>query len=141
MHSMPAEGVVIGFDFGMRSMGVAVGQAVTRTATPLAALKARDGVPDWALVTTLINNWQPHALVVGIPLNMDGTEQPVTVAARRFARKLGGRYRLPVHEVDERLTTVEARTQLFEQGGYKALDKTAVDSYAAKLMVEQWLGG
>lgn len=99
---------LLGFDYGDRNIGVAVGQELTGSSTPLGTLRGRSGRPDWDGITRLIEQWRPDALVVGIPLNMDGTEQPMTEAARRFARRLEGRYRLPVHGADERLSSVEA---------------------------------
>lgn len=130
---------VIGFDFGMKRIGVAVGQAVSIKASPLKTLKACDGVPDWQQVNALLSEWQPQALVVGIPTHMDGTEQRITHAARKFAQKLRHKLALPVYEVDERLTTVEARQQLFDGGGFKKLKSAEVDSVAAALITEQWL--
>ena len=130
---------VLGFDFGMKHIGVAVGQTITRTATPLTSLKATDGIPNWDEIAKLISTWGAQALIVGIPLNMDGTEQPITAAAKKFSNRLHARYKLPVHPVDERLTTVEAKQQLFEAAGYRALDKNAIDSYSAKLILESWL--
>lgn len=130
---------VLGFDFGLKSIGVAVGQTVTRQASALTAIKAQDGAPNWQTVEALLQEWQPDMLIVGLPLNMDGTEQPMTQAARRFANRLHGRFHLPVALQDERLTTAEARTTLFEQGGYKALTKSAIDATAARSIVESWL--
>ncbi len=133
------EQTLLGFDFGLRHIGVAVGQTYTRTAQPVTTLAAHKGVPEWPEITKLIQTWRPHALVVGIPLNMDGTEQPLTRAARRFAKALEKQTQLPVHSMDERLSTVEARAHLFAQGGYKALKKQAIDSMAAQLILESWL--
>lgn len=130
---------VLGFDFGMKHIGVAVGQTITRTANPLTSLKALDGIPKWDEIAKIISTWNARALVIGIPLNMDGTEQPITAAAKKFGNRLEARYKLPVHRVDERLTTVEAKQQLFDSSGYKALDKTSIDSYSAKLILESWL--
>lgn len=127
------------FDFGLRRIGVAVGQTVTRTTTPLVTLLANQGIPQWREVEQLIKTWRPDALIVGIPLNMDGTEQAITHAARAFANALSSHYALPVHGMDERLSTREARGQLFESGGYKKLKKTAVDSVAAQLILESWM--
>lgn len=129
---------LLGFDFGTKHIGVAVGQTVTGTATPLTSLKAHDGIPQWAMVDALIKEWAPKALLVGIPLNMDGTLQLLTKQANKFANRLADRYKLPVHRVDERLTTVEAKQQLFEQGGHRALTKSQIDSYSAKLIIESW---
>jgi putative Holliday junction resolvase len=130
---------ILAFDFGMKSIGVAVGQSVTRTASPLAALKANDGIPDWRVLALLIKEWQPTSLVVGLPLNMDGTEQPITSNAKKFGRRLAHNYNLRVHYQDERLTTVEAKARLFEMGGFKKLSKEKVDSVSACLIFESWL--
>jgi putative Holliday junction resolvase len=130
---------VLGFDFGMKRIGTAVGQVITCNASPLALLHARDGVPDWQQLKKLIVEWQPQALIVGIPTNINDEQQLITFAARKFAKKLQRNYDLPVFEVDERLTTVEARAQVFEQGGYRKLQKTQMDNRAAALIVTQWL--
>ncbi|MDQ2993788.1 MAG: Holliday junction resolvase RuvX [Pseudomonadota bacterium] len=129
---------LVGFDFGIKHIGVAVGQTVTQSANPLTALKAENGIPQWDVVDAIIKEWGPKALLVGIPLNMDNSEQLITKQANKFANRLADRYHLPVHRVDERLTTVEARQQLFEQGGYRALTKAQIDSYSAKLIIESW---
>jgi putative Holliday junction resolvase len=130
---------LLGFDFGMKRIGVAVGQTVTKTATPLTVLKAHRGIPEWSMVSQLIKKWQPDALVVGIPLNMDGTEQPLTTSAKAFADSLHAQFKLPVHGMDERLTSVEAKARLFSEGGYKALRNTPIDSIAAQLILQNWL--
>ena len=131
--------VLLGFDFGMKRIGVAVGQTVTKTARPLETIRAEQGVPTWNTIAKLIRTWQPQALIVGIPLNMDGTEQPITRAARQFEKELQKRFALPVFGIDERLTTKDARERLFIQGGYKALQNGQVDSLAAQLILETWL--
>lgn len=130
--------VIVGFDFGTHSIGVAVGQAITGSAQPLTALRAKDGQPDWGLVEKVLKEWQPQRLVVGLPLNMDGTEQPLTDLARKFANRLHGRFGLPVDLQDERLTTVAARETLFAQGGFKQLSKGKVDSAAAQLILQDY---
>lgn len=135
---MTTERTLLSFDFGMKRIGVAVGQRITQTANPLVTLAAKAGDPNWATVDALIKKWRPDALVVGIPLNMDGTDQPITHAARGFARALVEHYGLPVHEMDERLTTKAAREELFEAGGYKALQSGEVDQIAAKILLENW---
>ena len=129
-------GAVLGFDYGVRKIGVAVGQTMTRTATPLRTLPTRDDKPDWDAITRLIDEWQPEALVVGLPYEMDDQEAPVAVRARRFARQLEGRYRLPVHLADERLTTREAINQL---GRDARRDALRIDAVAARLILETWL--
>lgn len=134
MHSATIH-TVIGFDFGMRKIGIAVGQSVTKTASPLAKLNAQDGIPNWAHVGTLIKAWQPDALVVGLPLNMDGTTQDITFAAQKFSRRLKAFYRLPVFMMDERLTTKSAQSH-FDKQAHKKAD---LDSLAAVIIVESWL--
>ncbi|KEA54571.1 Holliday junction resolvase [Mangrovibacter sp. MFB070] len=133
-----ATGTILAFDFGTRSIGVAIGQKITGTARPLSALKAKDGVPDWDQIGRILKEWQPDFLVVGLPLNMDGTEQPLTTRAKKFANRLHGRFGITVELHDERLSTVEARAGLFEQGGFKALDKGSVDSASAVVILESW---
>lgn len=133
------EPVYLGFDFGYKRIGVAVGQELTKTATPLSTLEAKLGVPDWDKVLQLIKQWRPKALVVGMPVCIDGTEQYTAPASRKFAKQLAKRFQLPVHLVDERLSTVEAKSYLFEQGGYRKIKKTEVDSIASCVILEQWL--
>lgn len=130
--------VVIGFDFGMRRIGVAAGQSITKTASPLAPLKAHAGIPNWDEIAKLIKIWDPTALLVGIPVNLDDSEQMITYAAREFAKHLSEKTGLPVHNVDERLTTKDARERLFSAGGYKMLQNRSIDSMAAKIIVETW---
>ena len=132
-------GVYLGFDFGYKRIGVAVGQRLTCSATPLSTLDAKQGVPDWNAVQKVITQWNPQALIVGIPTCIDDSELYTTSAARRFAKQLRKRFALPVHLVDERLSTVEARGQLFELGGYRKLKKTEIDGIAACIILEQWL--
>lgn len=134
---MPTQ-TLLGFDFGTKSIGVAIGQQLTGNARPLAALKAQEGTPDWNLIERLLKEWQPDFVVVGLPLNMDGTEQPLTARARKFANRLHGRFGVQVELQDERLSTVEARASLFERGGYRALNKGQVDSQSAVIILQDW---
>lgn len=129
---------ILAFDFGTYSIGCAVGQSITGTAQGLLSFKARDGIPNWDQIGKVIAEWQPDLLVVGLPLNMDGTEQPLTQRARKFGNRLNGRFNLPVAFQDERLTTVAAKSEIFSRGGYKALKKDKVDSISACLILESW---
>lgn len=129
-------GVLLGFDFGTHKIGIAVGQPLTGTATPLTTLGLVNRKPDWCGIADLIDEWQPHALVVGHPFEMTDREADNAPGARRFARQLEGRFRLPVHLVDERLTSREAWSRL---GPEAAADPTRVDAFAAKLILETWL--
>lgn len=131
---------ILGFDFGMKHIGVAIGQSVTETASPLTTLLAQDGIPNWADIKQLIEHWQPQHLVVGIPLNMDGSEQPITFCARRFVNRLVAKFRIPVHAVDERLTSWEAKNRAFSEYRTRKL-KTSTDTFhaiAAMILIEQW---
>ena len=136
---MPLDGVYLGFDFGYKRIGMAVGQKYTGSASPLTTIQAQLGVPNWNKIDECLREWRPKALIVGIPTCIDGKEQYTTAAAREFADKLTQRYSLPVYLVDERLTTVEARSYLFSQGGYKKIKSSAIDSIAACIILEQWL--
>jgi putative Holliday junction resolvase len=129
---------LLGFDFGTRRIGVALGQEITGTARPLTTLRSPNGAVDWAAISRIIDEWRPDALVVGIPLHMDGSEQEMTRAARRFGNRLNGRYNLPVFTVDERLTSDEAE-RLLRDSGRGAGDKEAVDAMAAQLILQAWL--
>ncbi len=129
---------IIAFDFGTKSIGAAIGQEITGTARPLSSFKANDGSPDWQKVEKMLREWQPDLVVVGLPLNMDGTEQPLTALARKFANRLHGRFGVQVALQDERLSTVEARADLFDRGGYRALDKGSVDAASAVIILESW---
>ncbi len=130
---------LLGFDFGTRSIGVAIGQEITGSAQPLRALKANDGIPNWEEIEKLLQEWQPDRVIVGLPLNMDGTEQPLTQRARKFAGRIHGRFGVVVDLQDERLTTTDARARLFERGGYRALEKGMVDGISALLILEAWM--
>jgi len=127
---------ILAFDFGTRQIGLAVGQTLTSSCRPLAILKAKDGKPNWEDVTTHLAAWSPALLIVGLPLNIDGTESPFCLRARKFARRLHGRTGLPVQMVDERLSTAEAKTLSKRPDSYR---KNPVDSEAASLILETWL--
>jgi len=130
---------VLGFDFGTRNIGVASGQIITRTASALLSLKARDGIPDWQQVEALIDEWRPDAVVVGIPLNMDGSESAMSRRARKFGNRIHGRWGLPFYPADERLTSFEAKEwagRLGHKGHYGA---NPVDAMAAQIILEAWL--
>lgn len=130
--------ILMAFDFGMKRIGVAIGQTITQSARPLDTIHAKAGIPHWQAIAKLIKKWSPDAFVVGIPLNMDGTEQVISQHAREFARALQAQFHLPVHEIDERLTTKDARERLFMTGGFKALQDGQVDRLAAQLILQNW---
>ncbi|ALO42949.1 Holliday junction resolvase RuvX [Pseudoalteromonas phenolica] len=129
---------VMGFDFGTKSIGIAVGQEITGTANSVGAVKARDGIPNWDEIGNHISDWKPDLLVVGLPLNMDGTNQQVTFQAKKFANRLHNNFKLQVETQDERLTTTDAKARLFEQGGYRNLGKSNVDGMSAVIILESF---
>jgi putative Holliday junction resolvase len=134
--------IILGFDFGTKYIGVAVGQTITRTASPVTTLLALDGIPQWEEIDTLIKRWKPNVLIVGIPLNMDDTVQLMTFRARRFMKRLQAKFKLPTHGVDERLSSWEAKTHdTFSDQKRKRpsfADKT-LHAKAAAILVEQWM--
>ncbi|HED19617.1 MAG TPA: Holliday junction resolvase RuvX [Gammaproteobacteria bacterium] len=126
---------LLGFDYGRKRIGVAVGQQITQSATALTTVSARDGKPDWPAITRLIEEWKPDALVVGIPYHMDGSEQNMTLAAQRFCRQLAGRYRLPVLPAEERLSSY------IVESGSPGSGKTGqtIDPLSAQVILQDWL--
>lgn len=126
---------VLGFDYGTQKIGVASGQTATGTASGIAILPARDGIPDWAQIERLLKEWQPALLVVGLPLNMDGSESELSARARKFGNRLHGRTGLPVEMWDERLSSREARELARDSGR----GREQVDALAAALVLESWL--
>ncbi|MGL6161026.1 Holliday junction resolvase RuvX [Microbulbifer sp.] len=129
----------LAFDFGTRSIGIAFGQSLTGGARELPPLPAKDGAPDWDKVLRLIAEWQPQTLLVGLPLNMDGSESELSARARKFGRRLHGRSGLPVEYVDERLSTRAAKEEARERGHRGNYAKDPVDSIAARIFLEDWL--
>lgn len=129
---------VLGFDYGTKSIGVAIGQSLTGSANPLLSIKAVDGIPKWEEIGLLIEEWKPDLVVVGLPLNMDGSEQEMTQRAKKFANRINGRFGVKIATQDERLTTADAKARLFEMGGYKALTKGQVDAMSAVLIIESY---
>ena len=120
---------VLAFDYGTQRVGVACGNTLLRQAQPLQTLNEQ-GDARFTAIAKLIAQWQPDALVVGVPFHPDGAEHELTAKARRFARQLHGRYNLPVHEVDERYSSVEA-----EAGGARG---SAIDAAAAAVILQQY---
>ena len=121
--------VILAFDFGLKHIGVAVGQTITRSASPLTTLAARKGKPDWRQVSALVSEWRPAQLVVGLPLNMDDSESDMSGHARAFASRLGKTTGIEVTMIDERLTSFAAR-QISDKDNH---------ALAACLIAESWL--
>ncbi len=135
-------GTFLGFDFGLRRIGVAVGQVITCGSNPLTTLTSQGNNPDWMAIKLLIDEWQPEGLVVGIPVHMDGKETAITQRAQQFARQLAGRFNLPVHSADERLSSREAESIIKhnrQSGRRNKSTKKDVDKIAATLILQTWL--
>ncbi len=133
---------VIAFDYGLRQIGVAHGQTLTCSAEGISILKASDGVPNWDQTEALLLEWKPNLLLVGLPLNMDGSESELSRLARKFARRLQGRFNIEVLMVDERLTSQDAKSTLREAGSERQsgrIDLTKIDHLAAALILQSWL--
>ncbi len=137
------ERTLLGFDFGTSFIGVAVGQELTGNTQPLVTLQANDGEPKWHEIDKLIDTWRADALVVGIPLELDGSRQEMTERAEQFAQELTKRYKIDVFHSDERLTSMEARHRLpsntkatLRRDDWKR--KTILDQIAAQLILETW---
>jgi putative Holliday junction resolvase len=130
---------VLAFDFGLRQIGVAVGNTSLGTTQPLTILRAREGIPDWRAVAALVEEWDPDILLVGDPLNMDGSESELCARARKFANRLDGRLGLPVEMADERLSSFEAKRARRERGISGDFKSRPVDSEAAEIILRSWL--
>ncbi len=131
---------LLGFDFGTRKIGVAIGHRETGIACPLTTLAAVRQKPDWQGITDLIAAWGASELVVGVSRQADGSENPVTRSMLRFCRQLEGRFGLPVYQMDESLTTFEAKQLLFDESGVDATTLWKVqDQVAAQLVLQSWL--
>ncbi|MBT9099897.1 Holliday junction resolvase RuvX [Methylovulum psychrotolerans] len=130
----------LGFDFGNKKIGTAVGQVTTRSASSLQTLRSPNETPDWHAIGKLIAEWQPAGLVVGISRKADGTDNPITPRMLKFCRQLQGRFNLPVYQQDEALSTYEAKQLLFDEVNVNATKLWAVqDQLAAQLILQSWL--
>lgn len=130
---------MLAFDYGLSQIGVAVGNCLTASTQPLTTLKAKDGIPRWSELESLVEEWQPELLVVGDPLNMDGSDGVLCDRARKFGRRLHGRFRLTIEMTDERLSSFEAKQNLRQQGHKGDYKANPVDSYAAELILQTWM--
>ena len=131
-------GTVLAFDFGERRIGIAVGEHLINSANPLTTIDNESNEVRFAAITELINEWQPKLLVVGLPLSLDGSETDVTQLCKKFARRLNGRFNLPVILVDERYSSAEA-SQLLNQTGIKGrAQKAMLDQVAAQTILRSY---
>ena len=131
---------VLGFDFGTKRIGIAVGQEITRTAKGITTLKTHQREPDWEKIDHLIREWQPQLLVVGMPHNMDDRPHPLEKTVENFGNHLKQRYNLPLEWMDERLSSVEAEQRLAEQRQSKHIKSgnVEIDTLAAEIILQSW---
>jgi putative Holliday junction resolvase len=132
------QGTVLAFDFGTRKIGVAVGNTVVRAAHPLTTIAVEANAARFAAIAALIGEWAPAMLVVGRPVHADGTEHEMTARAERFARRLEGRFALPVERMDERFTTRAAAARLADEGVHGRARRAVQDEVAAQLILQAW---
>ncbi|QCI26152.1 Holliday junction resolvase RuvX [Buchnera aphidicola] len=130
--------LILSFDFGTKNIGAAIGQNITYTAHALNSIKVIKGIPDWKKISYLIKYWMPKLIIVGYPLHMDGSKQKMTQKTIIFSKLLKKKYHIDVQLHDERLTTIEAKSILYTNGGYKKLKKKNIDSLSAALILESW---
>jgi putative Holliday junction resolvase len=133
---------LLAFDVGGRRIGVAVGNTVSMSARELGVLDMRDGGPDWPTLDRWIREWRPNRLVVGDPATLDGGDQPVRAMARKFGREAGARYQLPVEQVDERTSSIEAAQRFAAgraAGQRKRHQAASLDAVAAAIILERWM--
>ena len=136
---MSAHETIIAIDFGLRNIGVAVGNTLSLTSRPLTILQARDGVPDWDALSSIFDEWRPDRILVGNPLNMDDSESDMGRQAARFARRIEGRFGLTVTLVDERLSSREAKANALTAGHRGDFTSIPVDDEAAAIILATWL--
>ena len=134
--------VIVAFDFGLKRTGVAVGNTLTGSATPECTLISKDQQPDWDGITKLFKDWKPAKIVVGMPTELDGSENPLAKSVQRFCNQIEGRYNIEVEQENEQFTSIEAARrlkQLRQSGRKKKISKDEVDKIAAAIILENWM--
>ena len=129
----------LGVDYGLKNIGLAYGQTLTQTAQALPAIKARDGVPNWQHVQAVLKQWKPDIVIIGLPLNMDGTESELCRRVRKFGNRLHGRFNVEVDYMDERLSSFAVKAEEKARGHKGDYGINPIDSLAAQLILEDWL--
>tara|TARA_B100000676_G_scaffold201701_1_gene198078 strand:- start:112 stop:534 length:423 start_codon:yes stop_codon:yes gene_type:complete len=130
-------GVVMAFDYGLRNIGIAIGQNITKSASTFYAIKAKEGVPDWVKLDSIIEEWEPGLIIVGDPFNMDGTKSEFQKKIAKFSTELIKRYEIELQMIDERLTTKEAKERIQDKpDGIK--DSANKHSISAQIILEDW---
>lgn len=129
---------MLAFDFGVKNIGVATGQSLTHSAQALPHLNAKEGIPNWDEIAALVKEWQPKKLVVGLPINMDGSDSELTRRARKFGNRLHARYKIKVIFIDERLSSREAKEVAASEGHKGNYKRAPIDSIAAAVILESY---
>lgn len=130
---------VLGFDYGGKRIGIATGQTLTGTSTPLITLNQVQGNPDWVSIQKLIDEWQAQALIVGMPYYADGSENTMTTRVKQFCYELEKRFNLPVYTVDESHSSLQAEEIVKENTKINQHNKHEIDKMAAAIIVQRWL--
>ena len=128
---------VMSFDYGTEKIGIAIGQSISSTAEPLTIIRAKDGIPNWSQIASLIESWRPNFFVVGLPYNLDGSDSKLLQRALKFAQRLNGRFNIPTFGIDERLSS-KAATEKFKTGNPKNSLRKEIDDVAAQIILETW---
>jgi len=130
---------VLGFDYGKKRIGIATGQTLTNSATPCKTINQVDGNPDWEAIASEIQQWKPQLLIVGMPYHTDGSENKMTAASRQFCYELEKRFKLPVQEINEALSSQQAEEILKDSIKINKQNKHEIDRIAAAIIVQRWL--
>ena len=130
-------GVIMAFDYGLRNIGIAIGQNITKSASTFYAIKAKEGEPDWIKLDSIVKEWEPALFIVGDPFNMDGTKSEFQKRISQFSTKLKNRYKIRLHMMDERLTTKEAKERIKTESS-ELKKSTNKHSISAQIILEDW---
>ena len=130
-------GVVMAFDYGLRNIGIAIGQNITKSASTFYAIKANEGVPDWIKLDSIIEEWEPSLFIVGDPFNIDGTKSEFQKKIVKFSSRLKKRYGVEIQMIDERLTTKEAKDRLESESNILRTSSNE-HSISAQIILEDW---
>ena len=133
------EGNVLGFDFGQKRIGIAVGNNISKTARALTTIDSLSNNQKFEAIQKIIEEWQPVSIVVGVPFNVDGSEHRITNLSKKFAKQLEQKYSLPTHLIDERYTSIEASHEIKDKKIYLKKKKLLIDQIAAKIILQSYL--
>jgi len=133
------EGNIIGFDFGQKRIGVAIGNNISKSAQALITIESASNNQKFEAIQKIMDEWQPVSIVVGVPFNVDGSEHKVTNLCKKFAKQLEQKYALPIHLIDERYTSIEASYEIQHKKIDLKKKKLLIDQIAAKIILQSYL--